>query len=188
MSTFSKFTVTAILSTAMLVGCEKESAKPTPPGTGTGGSPSTMPTTKPATTMPAAVTDAVKTGANVTKTATDAIKSAVGDAPKIDKPKMDIPKTDLPKVDVTPTDVPKVDATKAATDVTAKGSQGKLDDVMQMIKDKKYDAADSALKKLEESKASLPEAMQAKLGDLRKSLDAAKALGEVPSLPAGLNK
>ena len=92
-----------------------------------------------------------------------------------------------------------MDSAKAAMatgkEAVAKEAMGKLDDVTQLIKDKKYDMADGALKKLEENKAALPEAVQGKLPEVRKALDAAKLLGGAPKLPdvkipevPGLNK
>lgn len=86
-----------------------------------------------------------------------------------------------------------VDAGKAAA---AKEAQARLDEVAQLIKDNKFDLADAGLKKLEENKASLPEAVQSRLPEFRKTLDAAKNSGtgtkllappKAPEVP-GLNK
>jgi hypothetical protein len=86
-----------------------------------------------------------------------------------------------------------VDSGKTAA---AKEAQTKLGEVAQLIKDNKFDLADGALKKLEENKASLPESVQSRLPEFRKTLDAAKNLGsgtkllappKAPEVP-GLNK
>ena len=188
----SQLTVATMLATAALVGCKKEEPSPTPPGTTGGGSPTTgmaSPTTKPATTpttMPAAMSDAMKGGAEVAKSAASTLKDTLGanaTAPDATKgaANVDMPKVDAPKA------VSDSVKTGAAPDA-AKDSEAKLDEIAQLIKDKKYDVADAALKKLEDNKASLPEPVQGKLGDLRKSLDAAKALGGTGVQVPGLNK
>ena len=185
----SKFAVIAMLSAAVLVGCNKEDPKPTDGKSGgtpsnTTPTPPMKPATKPAT-MPAAATDAIKSGADITKSATDSLKNSLGtDASKLDMPKDTSKATDATK---SATDTLKT-ATDTAKEGTAKESQSKLDEITQMIKDKKYDAADAALKKLEANKASLPEALQGKLGGLRTSLDAAKAMNGAGTSIPGLNK
>lgn len=54
-------------------------------------------------------------------------------------------------------------------------AQAKLANVADLITQKKYDAADSALKEVEAMKGSLPQSMQDKITALRTQLDAAKA-------------
>lgn len=74
----------------------------------------------------------------------------------------------------------------AKSEALSKDAQAKLDQILAYIKDKKFDLADSALKQLEDAKASLPEAIQSKISAARTALNAAKA-GELklPSLPGG---
>ena len=97
-------------------------------------------------------------------------------------PAVTLPATSLPSSVSGPVNsaVANLDPAKATA---AKDAQAKLSEVAQLIGDKKYDLADAALKKLEENKASLPEMAQSKLPDLRKSLDAAKALNGASKLP-----
>lgn len=83
---------------------------------------------------------------------------------------------------------PAVDPAQAAKDaaaaVTAAAAeaQSKLDQVFQYVKEKKFDLAETALKELEARKASLPTAIQDKLGAARTALDAAKK-GQMPAIP-----
>ncbi len=73
------------------------------------------------------------------------------------------------------------DASKATAD-----AQGKLDQVMQYIKDKKYDLAEKTLSELESKKSSLPAQVQSQLPNARVALNAAKMSGgdmKMPSMP-----
>jgi hypothetical protein len=84
-------------------------------------------------------------------------------------------------VTVTPTPASALAAQKEATT--------KLDEALQLLKDKKYDLADAALGKVEQNKAALPEAIQSRLLDLRHSLDAAKLANTAQKFdPSLLNK
>ena len=78
--------------------------------------------------------------------------------------------------------------TMDAAKVTAlKDATAKLDEITGLIKDKKFDLAESGLKKLEENKGALPEALQGKLPEIRMALDAARKMNgavKAPELPA----
>ena len=97
-------------------------------------------------------------------------------------------KKEEPKVTAptTPT-VPQAEAPKApavAASVGEQEAQSKLDQISQYIKDKKFDLAEAALKQLESSKTSLPQAIQEKLPAARMALDAAKMSGmKMPEMP-----
>ena len=78
------------------------------------------------------------------------------------------------------------DTLMAGKETALKDATAKLDEITGLIKDKKFDMADSGLKKLEENKAALPEVVQGKLPDIRKALDAAKLMNtavKAPELP-----
>ncbi len=81
------------------------------------------------------------------------------------------------------------DAAAAKAEALSKDANSKLEEVMNYVKEKKYDLADELLKKLEANKASLPEAIRPKIEQARTALNAAKAVGEgkVPAIP-GLGK
>ena len=82
-----------------------------------------------------------------------------------------------------------VTPTPASARLAQEQATSKLDEAMQMLKDKKYDLADAALTQVEQNKASLPEAIQSRLVDLRHSLQAAKLAGAAQKLdPSLLNK
>ncbi len=70
-------------------------------------------------------------------------------------------------------------AADAGSDVIAKASDAaatKLDEAMAYIKDNKLDAADKVIAALEKQKASLTPAIQTRIDQARKALDAAKAM------------
>ncbi len=75
----------------------------------------------------------------------------------------------------------------ANTAVASDAAKTKMQQVVDLIKDKKYDAADAVLKEVEGMKSSLPQAMQDQLPALRAQLDAAKAANgagiTMPSMP-----
>jgi hypothetical protein len=66
-------------------------------------------------------------------------------------------------------------AEAANNNAAAADAQAKLSSVMDLIRDKKWDAADAALKSLEANKASLPAATQTGIDQAHKMLDAGKA-------------
>lgn len=76
-----------------------------------------------------------------------------------------------------------------AADLT-KDAAKKLDDIKQLISDKKLDQADTALKALEAMKEKLPAAVQEQLGNVRSLLDKAKTAAnglngvKAPEVPA----
>ena len=75
-------------------------------------------------------------------------------------------------------------ASAVATQPAADADSAKLQQVMDYIKEKKWDLAETALKELEAKKASLPAALSGQVDNARKMLDAAKAgLGAVPAAP-----
>jgi small-conductance mechanosensitive channel len=159
------------LGAALLVGCEKEETKtPTPPAapaqpqaTGTGVVPGQEEMKKAAgnaaDTAEKAAGEASKTAGDTAKAADDAAKGAA----------------DAAKATATDSDM-------------AKEAQTLLDQVKTYIGEKKFDDADAALKKLEGMADKLPATISGQLPALRKSLDAAKALGggggELPKVPA----
>lgn len=70
-------------------------------------------------------------------------------------------------------------ATEAGSDAIAKASDAaskQLDEAMAYIKENKLDAADKVIAALEKQKASLTPAIQARIDQARKALDAAKAM------------
>jgi hypothetical protein len=102
------------------------------------------------------------------------------DTPKVDGPKVDVPKVDVPKVDVPKVDVPKVDVPKVDATAATKDAQTLLDQVQQYVKDKKWDDAEAALKKLDGMKDKLPGDWAAKIEAARTALNAAKGAGSLP--------
>ena len=82
-----------------------------------------------------------------------------------------------------PTPPTTTSAASAAADAALKAAQAKLNEVTAYIKDNKLDAADKALTALEENKASLPEAIQKQLPEVRSTLDAAKKAAGGMKLP-----
>ncbi len=79
-------------------------------------------------------------------------------------------------------------AQASATDMTAKAqtdAAAQLTQVMQYIKDNKYDLADQSLSKLEANKASFPDAIQKQIESARSALTAAKSSGgmKMPDMP-----
>ena len=72
----------------------------------------------------------------------------------------------------------------AAANAAMGDAQAKLDQVTTYIKENKLDLADKTLTQLESHKAEFSAALQDKIAQARKALDAAKAGGvKVPSLP-----
>ena len=69
-----------------------------------------------------------------------------------------------------------------AKDLTALATQ-KLDQAVKYVKENKVDLADKIVAELEKEKASLSPALQQRLADVRKMIDAAKASGvSIPKL------
>lgn len=95
-----------------------------------------------------------------------------------------VPEVAVPAIPAVPATVPSA----SPTDAPSADAQSMLDKVEAAIKDKKWDDADSLLKKLEAMKDKLPADMQTKLGTLRTAIDAGKNLklpGGLPGLPDG---
>ena len=73
-------------------------------------------------------------------------------------------------------------ASAVATQPSISPDAAKIQQVMDYIRDKKWDLAETTLKELEARKASLPAVLQGQVDNARKMLDAAKAgLGAAPA-------
>jgi hypothetical protein len=80
------------------------------------------------------------------------------------------------------TDAAKTTAGNASATVSAE-AQKLLDQAQEYIKDKKWDLADTTIKKLEDMKASLPAEWATKVDQARKMLDTAKnAAAAIPGM------
>ena len=113
--------------------------------------------------------------------------TAPAPAPKVEAPAVPAARPEAPAAR---TDVPSAPATPAIPD-TAKpaeaqpaaattgpataDAQSKLDQVMQYIKDKKYDLAEKLLAELDAQKASLPTSIQDQISTAQTALKTAKA-------------
>jgi hypothetical protein len=154
----------ALLGCAIGVGgCEKKDET----------TPSGAPTAVPQATEEAA--DATKSAA---EGAADSVKSTAGDAADATKKQAEAAGDAVKKsADAA--------AESAAASPAAAEATKQIEQVMKYIKDKKYDLAETTLKKLEDNKASLPAAVQGQLTNARTMLDTAKkAAGAVPAAPA----
>jgi len=104
--------------------------------------------------------------------------------------------TSPPVAPATPTTMPATpregssaaDLAAKAADAATREANSQLEQVMTHIKDKKYDLADAALKKLEANKASLPTAVQPKIDSARTLLDKAMAARNGASTPNETNR
>jgi hypothetical protein len=78
-----------------------------------------------------------------------------------------------------------VSSAAATSEALSKDANSKLEQVLNYVKEKKFDLADELLKKLEANKASLPAAIQSKIDAVRTGLNAAKAMGDgkLPAIP-----
>src|SRR5438552_638902 len=145
------------------VGCEKKSE--------------TTPSGNPAPTPQAsdAAVDATKTKAGE---AESAVKDIAADAKKDIKKQADAASDALKSG--APNAAEAVAANPAASDASAKIQQ-----VLDYIKDKKLDLAETTLKQLEANKASLPAAVAAQVDNARKLLDTAKGAASAtsPAIP-----
>ena len=134
-------------------------------------------------TVAAMLAGAVLVGCNKEEpTATPPAKTETSSSTATTKPSMP---TTMPAVVSNAVDAAKNTA-MAAKDTAIKDATAKLDEITGLIKDKKFDLADSGLKKLEDNKAALPEVVAGKLPDIRKALDAAKLMNtavKVPEVP-----
>jgi cysteinyl-tRNA synthetase len=84
---------------------------------------------------------------------------------------------------------PKAGAAAGNTAQADKDAQALIDQVNAAIKDKKWDNADAAMKKLDASKAQLSDAMKKQVDELKKALDVAKtAAGGVTAPKVDLPK
>jgi hypothetical protein len=146
----------------MIVGCDSKTETPA-------GAPASTPqaTEKAADDMKAKTEDA-------SERAKDAAANVSGDAKKSAEQASDALKKNADAA------AESVNASPAAAD-----AQSKLTQVMDAIRDKKWDIAETTLKGLETNKASLPSALQSQVENARKMLTAAKA-GAGTTLPAGL--
>jgi hypothetical protein len=153
-----------VLGCVLFVGCEK-SDKKTPSGAAANNSQATE---KSASEMKKKAEDAG-----------DAAKSAVSDSAKQAKSQADAA-ADALKKEAKPA------ADAANTSTAAADAEAKLKTVMDAIKDKKWDIADTTLKALEANKASLPATVSSQIDNARKLVDAGKSgLGSsTPAVPA----
>ena len=120
--------------------------------------PAATPTTPAAQAQPAAPAPAAAMS--------EAVKTAV-----------DTAKTTAVQTASAAADTAKTTAANAVAD-----AQSLLNQVTQDTKDKKWDLADSGLKKLEGMKASLPAEWSPRIDQARKAFDVAKAAGSLPGL------
>jgi len=160
----SKLMWSALLGCAMVavVGCEK--ADETPSGT---------PTNVPQATEAAA--DDTKAAA---EDAADKVKSTAEDAADATKKQAETASDAVKKGADAAADA-------AAASPAAAAANEQIKQVMKYIEENKLDLAETALKKLEDGKASLPAAVQTQLPNVRTMLDAAKKkAAALPSTPA----
>ena len=162
----SRLVWSALLGCAMVVGVGCEKKDETPSGT---------PTATPQASEKAADDMKAKTE-DASERAKDAAENATDDAKKSAEAASDALKKGTDAA-----------AESVSGNPAAAEAQTKLTQVMDAIRDKKWDIAESTLKGLESNKASLPAAMQPQVDNARKMLDAAKA-GATTTLPAGLPK
>jgi hypothetical protein len=171
------FLAAAFLGGMMVIGCDDSSTTPS-------GNPAPTPQASDA------AADATKKKAEDAKDATESKAADAKDAMK------DQAKTaaDALKQDAnTAADGLKKGADNAAEavakDPAAADATSKIQEVLTYIKENKLDLAETTLKKLEDSKASLPAAVTSQLDNARKMLDTAKAAaaaksGALPAAPA----
>jgi hypothetical protein len=163
-----------VMGVALLVGCDqKEEKKSAPPS---------QPPAAPKTDGVAVESSKVQTpSAPIPDASTPAVPTTMPATPA------------MPALGaVTPTTPPAkapVDAAASSAAVTAealsKDANSKLEQVLNYVKEKKFDLADELLKKLEANKASLPAAIQSKIDAARTGLNAARAMGDgkLPAIP-----
>ena len=169
--------VAAALAVGFAAGCKNESTttpggSSTPPGGAGAGSGSATPATMPAT-MPAMSEAAKGQMESATRSAGDlADRAGAGLSGAATR-------AGLPP-----------DGGAAAAKDQAAGATGGMqaeaqkyyDQAMQAVKDKKFDVADEALKKLEGMKSNLSPEWQSKVDSARTMLDGAKSAGSIPGL------
>jgi hypothetical protein len=142
----------AILGCALVVGCDSKTETPS-------GAPANNPqaTEKAAGEMKSKTEDAAER-------AKDAAGHAGGDTKKSAEQAADALKQNANSA-----------AESVNSNAAAAGDAAKLQQVMDQIKAKKWDIAETTLKELETRKSSMPAAMQPQVDNARKMLDAAKA-------------
>ena len=156
----SKLIWSTLLGCALVVGCD--SKEETPAGAPASNSQATE---KAASDMKSKTEDA-------SERAKDAAADASKDAKKTAEAASDAVKKNADAA-----------AEAANTSPAAADAEAKLKTVMDAIRDKKWDIADTTLKGLEANKASLPVAVSSQLESTRKMLDSAKAGVTAPALP-----
>src|SRR5438552_7132799 len=158
----TRILLAACLGSALaLAGCEKKSE--TPSG-------------NPAPT-PQATDAAAKDTASKAKAAESSVKDIAADA------KSEVKKDASAAADALKSGAPNA-AEAVASNPAASDAAAKIQQVLDYIKDKKLDLADTTLKQLEANKASLPAAVAAQVDNARKMLNTAKAAASA-SQPAG---
>lgn len=75
----------------------------------------------------------------------------------------------------------------ATTNPAVADAQSKLEQVMQAIKDKKFDAADKLVAELEAKKSSLPQSLQTQLADAEAALKSSKLVNGAKDALNGVN-
>ena len=118
------------------------------------------------------LTDALKEQLTAAHTALVAAKTAKAlEAPKVETPKVEQPKVEAPD----------------ATEATVKEARSLIEQILDLIKGGKLDQAAVLMKRLEDMKGKLPEAVQNEVAGASKALDVAKKADaikpELPKLP-----
>ena len=160
----------ALLSSLLLVACDQSSSPPPPKAP----APAIDNTLKQAN-------DAAKKAAD---TAQDAVKKAADTVQEESKKAADAAKDASDAAGEAAKKAADADVATATADA-AKEAQSWMEQVTTDIRAKKFDSAETALKKLEEIKASLPADLQGKINSLRDALTAAKTADslKVPDAP-----
>lgn len=148
----------AAIGIGVTVGCEekKESAPPAPASPATGAAAVDQKAVDAAKAQATQAADAAKAQVDKTAAAAKAEAAKANDAAKAEAAKA-------------------ADAAKSQAADLAKQAEAKISEVWNLIKEKKLDAADTALKSIEAKKASLPASIQSQIDRVRKALDTAKA-------------
>jgi hypothetical protein len=198
----SSFVCAFALGAVLLVGCNKDETTPTPPPAPT--NPPKQPQASGTGVAPAG--EEMKKAANDTANkAADSAAKAGSDASKglndVARNTADAAKGTAEAAKSSATDAKaSTDAAAAKATDSAAGTEAMSlwNQVSQYIKEKKFDDADAALKKLEGMQASLPDTIKTQLPTARKAIDAGKGLtgsgtpaapsaADLPKVP-GLNK
>ncbi len=157
----SKLMWSAMLGCALMLGCDSDTE--TPSGTDATNSQATE---EASDTMQAKTEDASERAKDSAEEVDGAMKDKAEEASDALKSNADAA------------------ADAANADPAAAAATAQVTSVMDMIRDNKLEAAETALKALETNKASLPATTQAQVDNARKMLDAAKAGGgTTPAVP-----